>query len=316
MKMDKDEPVSIVRLWPWLGILVVMMLHCGARAQSPMDEFADVVQPEIVSDAAAVEPGKPFRVGVRFKIKPEWHIYWKNPGESGFATTVKWDSPAEVKFDELQYPAPIVFESPGPLMSYGYEHEVLLFSEARLPEGSEAKEIEITANVRWLMCSDRCVPGKKELRLKLPVGSSQAAEKNQDIFQRYAALVPSKEGDAKVKTAASSEKGKVTVKVDPAGATLAGEDRLPRVRRVYFFPEKVKGYNVGIPEIREPDSSAKLEQGGNIKAYEKPVSIEVEVEPTGEGTGGGELKGVVVYQPIENGKPATPQVQEMSVGLK
>jgi hypothetical protein len=30
-----------------------------------------------------VKPGEPFWVGLRQTIRPKWHTYWKNQGESG-----------------------------------------------------------------------------------------------------------------------------------------------------------------------------------------------------------------------------------------
>jgi hypothetical protein len=47
----------------------------------------------LVSDTASLEPGSTVRVGVLFEMEPGWHVYWKNPGDSGLATEVLLEPP-------------------------------------------------------------------------------------------------------------------------------------------------------------------------------------------------------------------------------
>jgi DsbC/DsbD-like thiol-disulfide interchange protein len=44
----------------------------------------------LVADVASVEPGTTFTTGIVLTMAPGWHIYWKNPGESGLATSITW----------------------------------------------------------------------------------------------------------------------------------------------------------------------------------------------------------------------------------
>ena len=37
---------------------------------------------------------------------PEWHTYWKNPGDAGLATQLTWTSPEGVKVGETLWPRP------------------------------------------------------------------------------------------------------------------------------------------------------------------------------------------------------------------
>ena len=72
----------------------------------------DLVKAELLTDVSSVKPGDSFNVGVLLHIKPEWHIYWTNPGESGMATDAK------IKVDkanvgEVQFPIPTTFIQPG-----------------------------------------------------------------------------------------------------------------------------------------------------------------------------------------------------------
>ena len=37
----------------------------------------------LVSEAAAIAPGQPFRVALEQILARGWHIYWTNPGDAG-----------------------------------------------------------------------------------------------------------------------------------------------------------------------------------------------------------------------------------------
>ena len=51
----------------------------------------------LASEMAAVEPGKPFRLGLHFKLAKGWHIYWKNPGAAGEPPQLDLDLPEGAK---------------------------------------------------------------------------------------------------------------------------------------------------------------------------------------------------------------------------
>lgn len=126
-------------------------------------------QVELVAEAAAVQPGRPFWAGLRMDMDDGWQTYWKNPGDSGLATAVQWDLPQGFKAGELHWPFPIRMDYPE-LTSYGYEGEVFLFSEITPPEDLAAGSRQtIKARVTWLACGNICVPGKADLSLELPV---------------------------------------------------------------------------------------------------------------------------------------------------
>ena len=41
-----------------------------------------------------VSPGKTIWLGLRIAHAPNWHTYWKNSGDSGLPTTLRWQLPA------------------------------------------------------------------------------------------------------------------------------------------------------------------------------------------------------------------------------
>jgi DsbC/DsbD-like thiol-disulfide interchange protein len=55
-------------------------------------------------------------------------------------------------------------------MNYGYEHEVVLPFELKIPATAKpGDQLQLHANAQWLICSDVCVPDGADLTLTLPI---------------------------------------------------------------------------------------------------------------------------------------------------
>jgi DsbC/DsbD-like thiol-disulfide interchange protein len=126
------------------------------------------VQAQLVSEAESVRPGEAFWVGLSLKMAPGWHTYWKNPGDSGLATRLRWTLPTGFQAGEIQWPYPRAF-SQGPVTSFGYEGEVLLPVRITPPSSVAPGDVTLAARADWLECADVCIPGRAELSLALPV---------------------------------------------------------------------------------------------------------------------------------------------------
>jgi DsbC/DsbD-like thiol-disulfide interchange protein len=148
------------------------------------------VQAELLADASAVAAGQPFKVGVRFRIAPEWHIYWKYPGDAGLATAVTFELPKGFAAGELQWPLPQSFVQPGDIAGYGYTGGVMLTTEITPPKDLPAgEEFAIRAKVSWLSCRNVCRPGPAELNAKLAVAAERAPA-NDAVFREWVARLP------------------------------------------------------------------------------------------------------------------------------
>lgn len=160
-----------------LGSLVVGALSAlaatGPRGEAVLGTSGARVRAELLVDAAQVVPRDRVRVGVWLRIEPGWHVYWKNPGDSGAATELAWRAPA-TGIGPVQWPAPRVFlEADGLLTTYGYEDEVLLASTAVVdPNAEESWRLEV--DVDFVACKIECIPGRIPLARTIPVGETQA----------------------------------------------------------------------------------------------------------------------------------------------
>jgi thiol:disulfide interchange protein DsbD len=132
---------------------------------------AEHVTVELISEYDAVVPGQSFDLAVRFDLEEHWHIYWKNPGDSGLSTTIDWELPESIKVGEVQWPAPERIQLGG-LVNYGYEDEAVFIVTMEASEELELGSVlAITANLFWLICKETCLPGEAALDLVLPVAS-------------------------------------------------------------------------------------------------------------------------------------------------
>jgi thiol:disulfide interchange protein DsbD len=127
----------------------------------------DYVTAELISENETIRGGESFWVALRLEMEEHWHTYWKNPGDSGLATTIEWDLPEGFSAGSTVWPTPRKIELP-PFMTYGYEGEVLLLARVTAPAVlEEGREITLKARVDWLACKEYCIPGEANLSVML-----------------------------------------------------------------------------------------------------------------------------------------------------
>ncbi|MGE0667574.1 MAG: protein-disulfide reductase DsbD family protein [Sphingomonadales bacterium] len=126
-------------------------------------------QAELVAEVAQAAPGEPFQVALKLTPREHWHTYWRNPGDSGLATSLEWTLPPGFAASGIDWPVPKALPF-GPLTNYGYDAEhwllVTVTPPADLPQG----EVTLRTRADWLVCEEICIPEGADLELKLPVG--------------------------------------------------------------------------------------------------------------------------------------------------
>ena len=123
-----------------------------------------------------VQAGKPLWLGLQLTHAPHWHTYWKNPGDSGQATSLRWTLPADVQAGDIAWPAPSKLPV-GPLANYGYDGTVLLPVAVTLPEaGAPAGPIKVELEANWLACKQECIPQQGKFTFELPAGQPLTAD--------------------------------------------------------------------------------------------------------------------------------------------
>jgi len=129
------------------------------------------VTARLLAERQSAAPGQPAELLLLLEIRPHWHTYWRNPGDSGEAPRVEWTLPAGVTAGPLGFPYPELIRV-GPLANYGYSgralHPVTIQVPADWPVGAP---LTLRAAAQWLVCEEFCVPESAVLDLTLPTAA-------------------------------------------------------------------------------------------------------------------------------------------------
>jgi DsbC/DsbD-like thiol-disulfide interchange protein len=183
-----------------LGMLILS--SCLAWSQGAMPQHAHV---SLISDASSFKAGTSPVIGLRFQLDPGWHIYWKNPGDSGEPPKIAWKLPKGIQAGSLHFPIPHRIQDHG-LTDFGYEGDVVLLTTLTVGEGFASNQAQIAGDVRYLVCREVCIPGKDTVTL-----SSSTAE-NAVLIRNAKSRLP-QPMPAKMHVSAAVDSDKVTLRI-------------------------------------------------------------------------------------------------------
>ncbi len=157
------------------SLLLLAMAASVGSAQAPSPglsgpgDTSPYSQARLVADVASVAPGDAFEVALEITVDPGWHTYWLNPGDSGQPVTAEWTVEGG-DAGPLRFPVPRRYDEAGMTT---YIHDGLPGFVTRV-ETSEAAsgQVTVTANARWLICADVCIPATQTVALAVPVGET------------------------------------------------------------------------------------------------------------------------------------------------
>jgi thiol:disulfide interchange protein DsbD len=165
-----------------------VLITAAAIAQQATVQRAKV---ELIASQAAVTPGKDLQLGVHFMLEEGWHIYWINPGDSGQPPSFQWHLPPGFSAGEILWPRPERLQPNKELVDYGYADEVLLPLTIHAPSGISSAPVEFSAEAKWLVCREVCIPEHTQLHLTLPVSSNPSLDQQHaQLFARTDKLLP------------------------------------------------------------------------------------------------------------------------------
>ena len=236
---------SVFLLWlpTWLAI----------TAQGQTYQGRQLVHADALANVSAIVPGEPFLVGVRLKMEPHWHTYWKYPGDAGIPTDIKWQVPEGWRFGDIQWPIPLRLEEPGDILIYGYHDEILLIQQVTPPKNLTSASANLSAKVSWLVCEKICIPGDGTVNLSLPIAAANSPA-NTDLFARFQRQLPT----------APAADFSASWKADTAGLVLrVSHPDLGKFSSVEFFPSPPENVAVGHPRLASRD--------GNVSTFDVPL---------------------------------------------
>jgi suppressor for copper-sensitivity B len=171
-----------------LYILCLFALF-GHSAWAAGSDWAKTEQGEVrlIAATRAVGDESTLRLGLHFRMKKDWKIYWRSPGDAGYPPKPDWQGSTNLAKTEIQWPIPIRFSVTG-LETIGYEGEVVLPILAQLEK--PGLPLAIKLNLDFLACEKICIPINLDLALNLPSGKAESTPEAH-LIERFIARVPS-----------------------------------------------------------------------------------------------------------------------------
>ena len=206
----------------------LLVLVAGPPSRSPSVVKTENIRAELVSEVSAVKAGEPFWVGLHLAIRPKWHTYWKNPGDSGLPTEINWKLPAGAKADPIVWPAPTFFDIGG-VINYGYHDDVVLLTKIT-PPADAGGPLVLERRRQLAGVRGRLHPGGRQVRAQpADRAGGHAGRRHQGAVRQGAAHAcrPTSPWPARF---GLSKAGDPTLVIDAKGL------KADTIRDAYFFP--------------------------------------------------------------------------------
>jgi thiol:disulfide interchange protein DsbD len=238
------------RIFIALGI-ITLAASLPLAAQPVNTRYATA---ELIAEVSSIQPGRPFTVGLHLVMEKGWHTYWKNPGDAGMATSIRWELPEGFSADDIAWPTPHTFGE-APELCYGYDGDLLLPVTITPPAAlTPGTTVTLRASGAWLICNEICISDKAELTLGLPVKKEEAKKSSwAALFATTQAHTPKSAPTVQV-TATGAENGYLLHIVLPSTGKSATPPSL------YFFAgeEEVIDHSAAQPISRDGSTATLL----------------------------------------------------------
>jgi thiol:disulfide interchange protein len=191
-------------------------------------------------------------VGLFFTPAEGWHVYWKNPGDSGAAPKFNFEG-SNADVGPTLWPLPERLPV-AHLVNLGYHGDVSYLFSVKPKD----KNVTLKINLEWLVCKEECIPGFGQITLERPTGEKTIWNKTkQSILQKYAALIPSDEvSQAPIRIQSLTESEKTySLKIDTTDAV--------DLSQLDVFPVNGEWVNPKKPTFDEPSKTFVFEKNNS-----------------------------------------------------
>jgi thiol:disulfide interchange protein len=249
--MDK-----LIRAGGLLSVALAALLTLAAAASAASTVDNEHTSATLTLEAAKAAPGSTVWAMVTLTPEKGWHTYWRNPGDSGIPTTIKWTLPQGFSAGAISWPAPQRIPV-GPLMNYGYDGPAhLLVPIAISADAKPGETVKLAAEAKWLVCQEVCVPEEAALDIEITVASAAdaAVAHDSDTAKAFAAALAVVPGPPPFKARGAADDKTFAVIVEDASKLGIASDA---IKSAAYFP-----YDDGLIDYAAPQTVSK--DGGKL----------------------------------------------------
>ena len=171
-------PMVLRNIFSFFQYFIFTTFPLFLSAESSLEEMVDVT---LSCDLEKIKPGSSGWLLIEVKVDPGWHMYWKNAGQSGYPTTIEWNT-AGVDLGPLQFPTPKAYEFLD-MIIYVHEGEFVLLTEINVDDDFEADKLEIRGKLSTLICNEEnCIPYETDLSLDIALGEKSETDAEKSVL--------------------------------------------------------------------------------------------------------------------------------------
>lgn len=258
------------------ALILLSLLAAPNVAANDSVAFADHVRVELIAeyDEVASDVGDAL-FGIKLTVDEGWHIYWRNPGDTGLPTEIAWSLPDQFAISPRVWPIPERF-TVGELVNYGYKDSVVFPQTVSWPRSSPSAVYTIAADVSWLVCKELCIPGSASVERTISIGSSNRSSQSVEELENSLRTLPNK---------APADLYRVVVSDNGDWAIDLGDDPHEDIVHAEYFPYSAGEIDMQTVQVVDRYSGGRRVRGKLIEGsdvYERGVNGVLVVE-TNEG---------------------------------
>lgn len=157
-------PMAVLA-WSMSGLGVASSVPPSPAATGPLARAAEPhVRASLAPTILRTPDGRRF-LDVQFMIERGWHLYWRNPGDSGQPPRLSWTLPAGWSASEPIFPVPNHLPEDEDILAF--EGSLRLLVPVTAPASWSGGAIAVRLSAEWMTCKEHCVVERQSLGAEL-----------------------------------------------------------------------------------------------------------------------------------------------------
>ncbi len=171
----------MLKKW-FLSILLCFVICINEALAVSFDQKNDHVKLTTIPQFSEISTNtREISLITKIKIKPDWHIYWDNPGDSGDPTVLIYKDSPHYTITNNIHSAPVKSVFHDIITTYIHKQNLYFKTTFSLKDTDDLKELPFRLVLSYTACKKECLSEKLTLDFSLPV--TQTPLKNPEYQQ-------------------------------------------------------------------------------------------------------------------------------------
>ncbi len=164
----------------------------------------DLVDFSVKASHSPMNPDQGVTLALVWDVEDDWHVYWRNNGDTGAPLDWTLTLPEGVTAGEPRWPVPDRYITAGFILDYALEDQVVVLIPLTIADNAREAmnaagtgELTIRIESEWLVCKEVCLPGSGDTEISIPFAATTPSETNRQLFEDAASKLPIDRADHK-----------------------------------------------------------------------------------------------------------------------